>query len=453
MVRVDLAYMGVDAHCLGIHFESDCSYPYYDGVAVVKQKLRASAMSILAKHGVNSPSEVTLFTFPSAPSPPPTCKPADNFACPFVLLSDRWDLHGTTFESFDTKRVNPSIESRKALIVTVAGVFKIVPGFEYDMENKTWVEVPPNKVESRLHAYTTKRQLTCETSLVIVTTNGKLSFLVDKGNGALLDVNDEEAQHATETKEAAKSLMQRWLELHSKDRVGGMGDGIKLMMMDECALIEDEYGSLRYAKVEEEATKPNVKISATRKKKQRTHDLPISDRELREKRPKITDLRAQEEAAAAEQQRQREEARKKRLADEKKAEFEKRKAFKAAQRATADARKQAEREEKKRKQIQDREEAKKQKLTHEKEMREMQQQMQRQWEQQADAAQEAAKEMLRAIRTENEKEQAKLKAEMAELKKAAEVARVKQNLPCTPCPFVPKRMSLIFTPFVAGPRH
>jgi hypothetical protein len=88
---------------------------------VVKQKLRASAMSILAKHGVNSPSsdfqraphEVAIFTFPSAPSPPPTCKPADNFACPFVFLSDKWDLHGMTFESFDKKRVHPSIESRK----------------------------------------------------------------------------------------------------------------------------------------------------------------------------------------------------------------------------------------------------------------------------------------------------------------------------------------------------
>ena len=141
----------------------------------------------------------------------------------------------------------------------------IVPGFEFDMEYNRWEEVPCNKVESRLHAYTTKKQLNAESGLAIVITHGKLSFLVDKGN-TFLDVNDEEATHATETKETAMSLLQRWLLLHGKQFL--LGDPVltKLMMMDDTALIEDEDGPLRYSKVEEMVEKPSVKISAQRKK-------------------------------------------------------------------------------------------------------------------------------------------------------------------------------------------
>lgn len=356
----------------------------------------------------------------------------------------------------------------QALIVTVACMLKIVPGFEYDMEHHMWVEVPPQKVESRLHAYTTKRQLTSETALVMVITNGKLCFLVDKGNGVFLDVNNEEAKHVTDTEQAAKELVQGWLDIHQRcilrDRESE--DNVEMLEMDEYALIEDDSGSKRYAKVEEVAEKPDVKISATRHKERaraRPPDgVPASDRELRQKRVTIEELRKQESAAAAEQQRQQEKARrnreKERAAAAKKAAFEEREAARAAQRAKRAADKAREREEKKRereemkrKTIEENERMKKMKLEHEGEINEMKKNMQLLIDKNAQAAKEAAEEVMRAMRVEAEKDKSKVIAELTELKK-----KVKHDCPSIALSFDLQRELILISPslpLLADARH
>ena len=82
---------------------------------LVKQRLLNTARSVLSRHGlkVNDVSDIPIYLFPTVASPPPHIKPADRFACPFILLHNTWDSNGMTFQDYCVKRVDPTVGNRK----------------------------------------------------------------------------------------------------------------------------------------------------------------------------------------------------------------------------------------------------------------------------------------------------------------------------------------------------